>query len=171
MVQTTRSSTQVHLPGEAFHLLAISARHVCHPGRGSTETPFHRQTSFADRSQFAGVPPSLRPSMTSFFVFIPLVPPWINGSPGVSQGALPLTVVKPQSTPPLQMLACTPVRAPRIDSLEDLSPATAMTNQIKGDQTGVKVVGSCARQSQSAVGRGLGSSFDLSMKTECRSPD
>ena len=79
VVQTTSSSAQVHLPGEAFHLPAISARHVYHPGRGSTEEPFHRQTSFADRSRFAGVPPLLRPSMASFFRFIPIVPPWFNG--------------------------------------------------------------------------------------------
>ena len=31
-----------------------------------------------------------------------------------------------------------------IETLEDSSPAIAMARQIEGDQTGVKVVGSCA---------------------------
>ena len=33
VVPTTRSSARVHPPGEAFHLPAISARHVYHPGK------------------------------------------------------------------------------------------------------------------------------------------
>ena len=75
--------------------------------RRSTEAPFHCQTSFADRSRFAGVPPPRCVlASTPFFRFIPIVPPWFNGSPGFSRGALPLAVVKPQSTPPLQMPVC-----------------------------------------------------------------
>ena len=72
-----------------------------------------------------GSPPSLRPSRTSFLVLIPLVPPWFNGSPGVSRGALPLTVVKTQSTPLTSHVL-------RWEHQGFKAPATAMANYCKG---------------------------------------
>ena len=85
-----------------------------------------------------GPPP--RCALAGLLVLIPLVPPWFNGSPGLTRGALPLTVTKPQSTPPIQA-GVSSGGSSGIETLEDSSPATAMAHLIKGDQTGVKSSG------------------------------
>ena len=115
---------------------------------------------------FQGTTPWLRPSKYLLKGYsIPLVPPSCTMGARVKRGALPREHQRPDQRPPLKGYSYSG------GSIEVSSPATAMARTSRGVQIVRRVVGSCAHWSRSALGRGIGWSFDLSMKTERRSPD